>query len=205
MNKISIILGSSSPRRNELLQALTTDYEVIKPLFGEKLQPGEKADKYVLRNAQGKSSWIVENSIAGRSQENGECTVIISADTIVHLGGEILQKPLSREEAVSMLKKLSGSTHEVLTGVSIAFCEKGKAPEYHQILEKTQVTFTDLSDDDILRYVETGEPMDKAGAYGVQGKGAWMIREVNGSYTNVVGLPMSTLASVLKQKNVLPA
>jgi len=199
MKKHRIVLGSSSPRRKELLKNLTEDFEIMKPRFEEKLQAKEKPADYVLRNALGKAGCIVENSLGDLCDES---VMVIGADTIVHLSGDILQKPVNREEAETMLRRLSGQTHEVLTGVCVALYEPGQAPVYHQFLEKTQVTFTSLTDDDIKRYCDTGEPMDKAGAYGIQGRGAWMVEAIHGSYTNVVGLPMTSLAHFFRQHKI---
>ena len=118
--------------------------------------------------------------------------LVIAADTIVWLDGEILGKPHSEEQAFSMLKRLSGRDHEVYTGVTV-LDKEGELCE----AERSVVHFRQLSDEEIRRYIATGEPMDKAGAYGIQGKGALLVREIRGDYFNVVGLPVAALNRVL--------
>ena len=139
---------------------------------------------------------LLPNYAAGLKAKAGAVAypddVIIAADTIVVIDGEILGKPSGREDAARMLRKLSGREHEVITGVSVAHEGRVSTEDVH-----TLVKFRELSEAEILAYLETGEPFDKAGAYAVQGKGALLIEGINGDYYNVVGLPLCTLGKIL--------
>ena len=128
--------------------------------------------------------------------ENGD-TVIIAADTIVWAEGRVLGKPHGEDEAFKMLKALSGKTHEVYTGITLI-----KGGEALSCAECTKVEFRELNDDEINAYIATGEPMDKAGAYGIQGKASLMVKKIDGDYFNVVGLPLCLLGQMLKQIGV---
>ena len=131
------------------------------------------------------------------SQRFGEHAMIIAADTIVWLNGKMLGKPSSEEDAFFMLKSLSGSCHEVYTGICV-LDEEGEDCE----AERTQVCFRELTDEEILGYIKDGEPMDKAGAYGAQGKGALFVRSIDGDFFNVMGLPVCRLGEMLARKGV---
>ena len=124
--------------------------------------------------------------------------IILSSDTVVFCEGVILGKPRDEEEAFRMLKKLSGRTHTVCTAVALR-----KAGRTHEVCSQTNVTFRELTDDQIRRYVSTGEPMDKAGAYGIQGKGALLVKGIEGDYFTVVGLPVSKLAQLFEELSIL--
>ena len=124
--------------------------------------------------------------------------VIVAADTIVFCGGRVFGKPHSESEAAQMLRTLSGSTHEVFTGVCVRRGERESAR-----YDRTAVTFRPLSEDEIARYIATGEPMDKAGAYGAQGKGALFVRTLDGDFFNVMGLPLCLLGEMLKEQGVV--
>ena len=190
MKERTIILASASPRRRELLQMLGIRNLVIKPARGEEEPPNCSDPEEIVRTlASAKAREI------GATAEKE--TLIIAADTIVWLDGRMLGKPHSKEEAFSMLKSLSGKCHEVYTGVCVLCGEKEDFEA-----ERTRVCFRELSNDEIRAYIEDGEPMDKAGAYGAQGKGALFIRSIDGDFFNVVGLPVCRLGEMLARKGV---
>ena len=174
-----IVLGSSSPRRKELLEQAEIPIEVFSSDIAEVGYGGDPALVPARITVQKVKSVLAQ---LGPSFDGW----VIGADTIVALGQEILGKPSSAEQAKVMLEKLSGKTHKVHTGFRVQ-CFDG---DFLEETVTTDVTFAELSSQDIDRYVETGEPMDKAGAYGIQGKGGMFVRSISGSYSNVVGLPM---------------
>lgn len=182
---LDLILASASPRRKILLEALGLTFRVIPADFEEDGRGGQAPEVLAAALAKGKAMAV--------AKDHPE-SLVIGADTIVVLNGEVLGKPKDRDDAVSMLKKLSGNTHSVLTGVCIA-----RTSDALQLtaVECTKVTFGDLASEQIDRYVATGEPMDKAGAYGIQEKGATLVRRIEGCYFNVVGLPLFRLARML--------
>lgn len=196
---VNYILGSSSPRRKELLGSLGISFEVVKPGFEEVLGDNEKASEYVVRNAVGKVNWIVEHELDAKHPEQSQRTLVIGADTVVVMNEVILQKPKSEDEAREMLEQLSGNSHHVLSGVCIADYKNIDEVCFYQWYSKTEVVFKELSPEEINKYIATGEPMDKAGAYGIQHLGAYLVKEINGSYTNVVGLPLTQLWESLQQ------
>jgi septum formation protein len=148
-----------------------------------------QAEDVVLANALGKCKAVVKIK--------GDDLPVIAADTVVVAEGVILGKPQDAEEAVKMLKQLSGKTHKVLTGIAIAY-----AGEIFAEVCETKVVFRDLSEDEIKQYVATGEPLDKAGAYGIQGKGAVLVEKIDGCYNNVVGLPLTRMQLILAKLGV---
>ncbi len=176
---MKIILASASPRRQELIKMITDDVEVFPAVCDETVKDG----------LVGKDVAEYLSIIKGEAvKENFKNEIIVSADTIVCLGNEILGKPKSREDAFSMLKKLSGNTHSVFTGVTIIKGEKKKT-----FSNETKVTFYDASDDEINEYLDCLEYKDKAGSYGIQGKGGLLVEKIHGDYFNVVGLPVARL------------
>lgn len=183
-----VILASSSPRRLQLLQQIGIEAEVRPAAFDE-LSTGKMADEVVLANAIGKCQAVCA---AG-----GDKVPVIAADTVVVLDGQILGKPKDAADAVRMLTKLSGRTHKVLTGVAVSF-------DGRQLAEVcgTEVIFRTLTAAEIADYVATGEPLDKAGAYGIQGRGAVFVEKINGCYNNVVGLPLTRLHLMLAKLGV---
>jgi len=189
--KKKIILASASPRRRELLKHLGLTFEVIPSKIEEDVKYGEEPCEHVLRLARLKAQEIA------RDQDSA---VIIGADTIVVLGGEILGKPKDEEEAFAMLSQMSGRVHRVFTGFCVLDASDGS--EYSEAVE-SKVRFKHLTPEEIRGYIKTGEPMDKAGAYAVQGRGSYMIKEIQGSYTNVVGLPLCELVEVLSRVKVI--
>jgi len=187
----SILLASGSPRRRELLKQLVVEFEVAAADIDESLIEGESPRDYVLRLSCAKA-------MAGYKQSGGRLPVL-GSDTIVLLDGEILCKPISSEEAESMLGRLSGRTHEVYSGVALAL----DAETVLEAINITSVTFGDVPLDWIRRYCQSDEPMDKAGAYAVQGGMGQFISRINGSYSGVMGLPLFETAQLLRSAGLL--
>lgn len=183
-----IILASGSPRRRELLKDLGLEFEIYKPDVDEARLENESPENLCLRLSRLK---------AQNGAEKFPGAIIIAADTIVVIDGKILGKPRDRREAFEMLKILQDREHEVITGVSVALDDKIISHAEH-----TNVKFISLSDSEIREYISTGECDDKAGAYAIQGFGATLIEKINGDYFNVVGLPLCSLAKILKKFNV---
>ncbi len=180
-----IILASHSPRRRELLAALGIAFEVAGADIDESAAPGETAEEHVLRLAAQKA-WAV-------SAKNPDA-VVLGADTVVVADGAVLGKPADRKDAARMLGMLSGRTHEVLTGIAVIMPADENA--YAQVV-RTAVVMRALDPREIAAYTATDEPMDKAGAYAVQGAACAFVTRVEGSYTNVVGLPTAELIGLL--------
>lgn len=183
-----VILASSSPRRLQLLQQIGIEAEVHPAAFDE-LSTGKMADEVVLANAVGKCQAVCA--------AYGDKVPVIAADTVVVLDGKILGKPRDAADAVRMLTELSGRTHKVLTGVAVSF----QGRQLAEVCE-TEVIFRTLTAAEIADYVATGEPLDKAGAYGIQGRGAVFVEKINGCYNNVVGLPLTRLHLMLAKLGV---
>ena len=181
MNKF--ILASASPRRKELLETAGYQFDII-PSCCEEIVPAGLTPKDTVEGLAYQKALDV--------YADHPDSVVLGADTVVCFDGKILGKPESEEDAVRMLTMLSGQTHEVRTGIALL----GKGIEFVSS-EAAMVTFFQLSEEQIRNYVATGEPMDKAGAYGIQGKGAVLVRSVLGDYFNVVGLPIATVARAL--------
>jgi septum formation protein len=181
------ILASASPRRSELLKRLGLEFEVIPGDIDETFRATETPQEHVLR-LSGEKALV----IAHRHPD----AWILGADTIVVIAGEVLGKPGSREEARTMLGKLSGREHEVFTGFSIVRQDRG-----NRISEvvRSSVLFRDITDDEMAWYTATDEPYDKAGAYAVQGLSSRFIRKIDGSYTNVMGLPLDEVTEALRR------
>ena len=179
-----LILASGSPRRSELLQQAGLEFEIIVPDIDESPLPGEAPDAFVCRTAREKAESI-----------SADGAVILAADTAVVDGDRILGKPTDAQDAAAMLRSLSGRTHEVMTGVCIRFPDRTEC--FHI---ETRVTFRPLSEEEIIDYVSTEEPMDKAGAYAIQGGAAKMVRRIEGSYSNVVGLPLCEVVEAVESR-----
>ena len=184
-----IILASKSPRRRELLAQAGYEFDII-PSEKEELMEGGTAENIVTNLARVKA-----NDVYNRFKEKNP--IVIGADTIVVYKGEIFGKPKSQDDATRMLKQLSGKTHEVMTGVCIVSSDKKIA-----FCETTKVTFYELTEQEIETYINTGDPLDKAGAYGIQGVFAKHIKGIVGDYYNVVGLPISRIYQELKKYEV---
>ncbi|MFA5576207.1 MAG: Maf family protein [Tissierellaceae bacterium] len=185
-----IILASSSPRRIEMLQKYKLDPLVVKLPIEEKLSPTERPEQIAMSLAFEKAFLVAARGNYTRDQ------IIIGADTIVVEGQRILGKPRDEEDAFNILKALNGKEHQVITGFCIM---RGDFSLKFVDYEITRVGFRHLSDDKILRYVDTGEPMDKAGAYAIQGYGQVLVQEIHGSYTNIIGLPIESLDRILEE------
>lgn len=188
-----IILASGSPRRRELLGNLGIDFEVLVSEADESVVDKEKVPAPMLVQ---ELALLKATAVAAELKEKKD-RLIIAADTIVVLDGEVMGKPKDEEDAKRMLSLLSGREHSVFTGICVmnpmtmfSVCNK----------EETKVKFKELSEDTIKAYIETGEPMDKAGAYGIQGIGALLTDGVCGDFFNVIGLPLSKLCEILKKE-----
>lgn len=182
-----IILASSSPRRREFLKQLGIPFKIIAPRVEEEAEKREKPGHFAWRLAVDKA-FDVASRVPGKR-------IVIAADTIVVLGKKILGKPKDAADAQRMLKMLSGREHEVITGVCVM---QGK--KRLNFVTSTNVEFKKLTKQELDFYIASGEPMDKAGAYAIQGIGSFLIRRIRGSYTNVVGLPVAELLDVLEKE-----
>ena len=190
MRKRNIVLASASPRRSELMHMLGFSDVIVHPAQGEEQAPkGASPEETVKALSRSKAEEVAALF--------GPDALVIAADTIVWLDGEILGKPHSEEQAFAMLRRLSGREHEVYTGVTVLDGE-GELCE----AERSVVHFRELADEEIRRYIATGEPMDKAGAYGAQEKGALFVRAIEGDFFNVMGLPLCRLGKMLKEQGV---
>lgn len=189
---MEIILASASPRRKELLELMGIPFSVrvsdADETTDENLPPYFIVEQLSLLKA---------SSVAAEVRAEGKDALVIGADTIVVLEGTILTKPKDAEDAKRMLKLLSGKWHSVLSGVTVMHTKTAKSETFYV---ETKVHFVDLTEEEILNYIETKEPLDKAGSYGIQGKGSMFIDKIEGDYFNVVGLPVCKLAKVLKDE-----
>ncbi|KAH3835322.1 probable bifunctional dTTP/UTP pyrophosphatase/methyltransferase protein [Dreissena polymorpha] len=194
LNSKCIVLASTSPRRKLLLENIGLKFKVIPSKFEENLSKESFCSPldYVAETAKQKTLDVVHRLY---SSEVPPPDLIIGADTIVTLGNEIFEKPNSREHAVEVLTRLSGSSHEVITSV-VLVTQSPAEPKYSivQFHSQTEVVMGDLSQRVIEAYVDTGEPMDKAGGYGIQDLGSTLIQRVNGDYFNVIGFPLHLFA-----------
>ena len=179
-----LILASASPRRRELMTLAGFDFEVITADINEVLDTSLAPEQLVMSLAFQKAAAVAQ-AVSGKT--------VIGADTVVVLDGKVLGKPRSESEATEMLRSLSGRTHDVYTGVCLIDREKT-----HTFYERTAVSFYPLEDELIAEYVASGEIMDKAGAYGIQGKGCVLVRGIEGDYFNVVGFPVARFCRELK-------
>ncbi len=189
--KPPLILASSSPRRRELLNQVGMAYQVIVADIDESIRPGEDAREYVCRMAREKALEV--------HRRDGVTVAVLGADTVVVVNGRILGKPVDREDAIRMLEHLSGRSHEVWSAVVLVSPGGG----LRERLNITRVTFSELDRAWIESYCDSGEPMDKAGAYGVQGIAAQKISHMEGSYSGVMGLPLHETAEILQEAGVL--
>lgn len=180
-----LILASASPRRSELLRNARISFEVDPAHIPEAPRPGEKPLDYAQRLARDK---------AGVVRERHPDALVLGADTVVVVDEHLLEKPHDAQDAARMLRLLSGRAHQVITGVSL----QGKGEERTEA-EVTQVVFAEMSDSEIAEYVASGEPMDKAGAYGIQGMASRWVQRIEGCYFNVVGLPVAHVYRMLSE------
>ena len=180
-----LILASRSPRRSELLKAAGISFEVLAADIDETAQPNEAPDAYVERLAIEKARAVFALRPSAR---------VLGADTTVTVDGEILGKPVDEADALRMLRLLNGRPHEVHTGVALV-----SARGVRSAVATTRVWFSSMTDEDISWYVATGEPVDRAGAYAIQGFASRFIPRIEGSYSNVVGLPVALVSSILRE------
>jgi septum formation protein len=188
MEKLPVILASASPRRLDLLKRIGVQVQVIPPQVDETPEPEELPDDLVRRLASSKAL-----AVAGQVPKNQDC-LVLAADTVVVQENSILGKPSDREEASAMLRCLSGQVHQVVTGVAVV---RTLDREIVSVARTTRVRFRELSDSWIEWYLNTGEPFGKAGAYAIQGAGALLVDSIDGSWTNVVGLPLEILPDLV--------
>ena len=219
-----LVLASASPRRQDFLNSLGLEYTVIPALAPEpEIEEGEKPCAFTMRAASQKA-WEVfklcQTSLPKKalpkealpkeglpekpSLPAAPCTVI-GADTVVALGDEVMGKPQTKEEALDMLLRLAGQPQTVYTGCSIIIPQQQKKPKEVCFFASSQVRMHNFAKHILEAYVQTGEPMDKAGAYAIQGIGAFLVAEVKGSWTNIVGLPLDELVQVLLENKIIAA
>jgi nucleoside triphosphate pyrophosphatase len=179
---MKLVLASASPRRAEILRGANIAFTVLSSAVDETPLPGETPSDLVRRLAVAKAELVAARAVGP--------AIVIAADTVVALEGAILGKPRTSDDARQMLEKLSGRTHSVITGVALI-----RLPdvERREFVEQTQVHFTSLSNDEMVQYLSSGEPFDKAGSYAIQGIGGRFIPRIDGCYFNVVGLPLARL------------
>jgi septum formation protein len=188
MNNYKLVLGSGSPRRKELLAGMGLTFEVRVSDVDESIDPSWPLTEVAQRLAERKAEALLETASANE--------LVITADTVVHVEGKLLNKPADKEEALVMLKQLSGRSHEVFTGVCVATKEWK-----HSFTDCTKVTFAEMSERELKHYIENYKPFDKAGSYGAQDFiGLVGIAKLEGSYFNVMGLPTHMLYAVLKER-----
>ena len=192
-----IILASASPRRSELLKQAGFSFTIVPSTTEEtrtEVSPGQLVEDLAFQKAND-----VYETVKGNYTDQD--FMVIGADTIVYYDGEVLGKPADAQEAFDMLKLLSDRTHQVYTGLAIIL-KKENEKQVHLLHERTDVTFYPVSDKEIEAYIKSGEPMDKAGSYGIQGGFGIYVKEIHGEYTNVVGLPVGKLFYEMKQREI---
>lgn len=196
-----IILASASPRRKQLLEQIGLEFEIWKANGEERTECTEPSEvcmalsaSKALEVASGIKTYNEEHSDIASDQD----LIIIGADTIVAIGNEILGKPKDDDDAKNMIRKLEGKAHSVYTGVTFVFMSSDGRVGKHSFFEKTDVFLYPISEEEIAEYVDTGDPLDKAGAYGIQGYFARFIKKIDGDYNNVVGLPVGRLYQELR-------
>lgn len=184
------ILASASPRRRELLEQIGLKFRIFVTNADE-----SKIDKNLPVNLYVEELAMAKAAAAAKVLNNEKDAIIIAADTVVYFNNKIMGKPKDEKEAFDMIESLSGNMHEVFTGICVMRISDGFSTAG---CERTEVYFNELSPEKIQRYIDTGEPMDKAGAYGIQGVGALLVEKIIGDYFNVVGLPLSKLSKILE-------
>ena len=202
MTEKTIILGSASPRRSELLAQIGADFEVRvsnKEEIYHSIVPEEIVQELALMKAENVAEELAEENASGAVKS----TVVIGADTIVVLDGKILGKPADEEDAVRMLNSLQGRRHDVYTGVAVLDYDENGEKHVYNYSVGTAVYVNEMTEEEIRAYVETKDPLDKAGAYGIQGRFAAHIDRIEGDYYNVVGLPVSRVYRSLRELGVL--
>lgn len=191
---MKIILASKSPRRRELMDLAKFDYEILVSDFDEKVDTNLSLEEQSKELAFGKAKVVFDNTQGDRA--------IIGSDTLVIMGDKQLGKPKNREEAIKMLQNLQGRSHFVYTSLAVLIEEKGEYKEYKE-LSKTRVFIKKMSDEEIINYVDSEEPFDKAGSYAIQSSFVVFVEKIEGDYSTVVGLPISRLYSILKENDIV--
>lgn len=191
---MKIILASTSPRRAAILDLAKIDFEVIPSSYEEKLNRELSVEEQVQELAHGKALNVYNNTQGDRT--------IIGADTIVVKDDKILGKPRDRQDAIRMLKSIQGDVHSVYTAISIIIEEKGKCREIKEVV-RTEITVTNMTDAEIIEYVDNEEPYDKAGSYAIQSCFAKYIEEIDGNYMSVIGLPINKVYQILKDNEII--
>ncbi|MGI6007440.1 MAG: Maf family protein [Ruminococcus sp.] len=190
---IQIILASQSPRRKELLAQIGLEFEILPSGEEEKINTKDPAEAVRMLSRQ-KAADVSRKAA-------GDC-LVIGADTVVAYDGQILGKPADEKDAAAMLRLLQGKTHSVYTGVTLLHREDGQERAV-TFSEETRVTFYPMTEEEIQNYINSGEPMDKAGAYGIQGLAAAFVKKISGDYNNVVGLPVGRVWQEMKKRGWL--
>ncbi len=197
-----IILASASPRRKDLLEQIGLEFEIC-PAKGEEIITESRPDAVVLELSRQKAEEVAAGVLTYNEQHPDLATpqdiLVIGADTVVAYEDEILGKPKDEKDAKRMLSLLQGNTHSVYTGITLVFIDKSGRTGEHRFYEKTDVTMYSMDEGEMERYIASGEPMDKAGSYGIQGRCAIYVKEIKGDYNNVVGLPVARLYQELKR------
>ena len=194
---MKIILASKSPRRREILEQMGLEFETI-PAVSEEIITDTDPAKVVEGLSRQKAREIAEKAAVGMGR--GKAVLVIGADTVVAQDGKILGKPADEENAVSMLQELQGREHSVFTGVTLIHMDEDGTVEEKTFSEETKVSFYPMSDGEIREYAATGEPLDKAGAYGIQGKAFVYVKGISGDYYNVVGLPAARIYHEMRKE-----
>lgn len=196
-----LVLASSSPRRQEFLSTLGLEYTVVPALAAEpNIESSEKPCAFTMRAASQKAWEVFERC---QTNLNTAPCVVIGADTVVALGDEVMGKPQTEEEALNMLLRLAGQPQTVYTGCSVIIPHAQKPSQEICFFGSSQVLMHNFSKNILQAYVQTGEPMDKAGAYAIQGIGAFLVAKIQGSWTNIVGLPLDELVQVLLENKII--
>ena len=201
MTNIKIILASGSPRRKELLAQAGYDFDVCPSLSEEDLEvmaPSEYVMLLAKMKADEVCNRLIAEDVGRRVKKLPERFVVLGADTVVSLNGRILGKPYDYDDAYNTLNSLSDQTHQVYTGVCLIYVE-GRAKTSSSFFEMTDVTFYPVSHNEIIQYLATNEPFDKAGSYGIQGKGGLFVKGIEGDHNNVVGLPLARVYHELEE------
>ncbi len=200
MKEYTFILASASPRRREMLMNMGLKFIIKIPDIHESPRKHESPVEYVKRNAREKAERVISSKMLkiGESPGNKSPTIVLAADTVVVYKKQILEKPSSRQHAVTMLSAISGKKHNVFTGFTVIVSDpRSKKTKIVTKAVESSVWLRKMTKSEIIAYVNTKEPMDKAGSYAIQGIGATIVRKIEGSYTNVVGLPVFEVFSVL--------
>ena len=196
---VKIILASGSPRRRELLQQVGLEFTVLVTDADESTDITDPAELVEVLSRRKAEAAVAE--YLKQENDSNEKVLVVSADTVVAIDGTIMGKPKDEKDALDILMSLSGRTHDVYTGVSCILLSEGRERSGYCFAERTGVTMYDFDEEEALDYIATGEPMDKAGAYGIQGIGARLVEKIDGDYNNVVGFPLA--AFLRKCKGVI--